>query len=286
MAGVGDPIKLGFIDSLSRPGGNMTGLATLRPELEARSFRLLAELVPGLNRIAVLLNPDNPLHDVKDAEAAAKLAGVQVVMARARKPAEGMVDLGAVRSVNYAVAVNDRDQVVGYNASFGDGFLHGFWWNSARGMVDLDASGWADSTVGALGAIPIRSAINVNGEVVGSYQTKADLLSVRPVLWLPITNVGCVTLVACNLKGANLAGAYLKDRDLSNANLKGANLARANLSGAILKDTNMMGANLTNVNLTDARLNGANVKDVIWSNTICVDGTNSKAHGGTCVGHL
>ena len=88
MAGVGDPIKLGFIDSLSRPGGNMTGLATLRPELEARSFRLLAELVPGLNRFAVLLNPDNPLHDVKDAEAAAKLAGVQVVMARARKPDE------------------------------------------------------------------------------------------------------------------------------------------------------------------------------------------------------
>jgi putative ABC transport system substrate-binding protein len=88
MAGVSDPIKLGFIDSLSHPGGNMTGLATLRPELEARSFRLLAELVPGLNRIAVLLNPDNPLHDVKDAEAAAKVAGVQVIVARARKPDE------------------------------------------------------------------------------------------------------------------------------------------------------------------------------------------------------
>jgi len=88
MAGVGEPIKLGFIDSLSRPGGNMTGLATLRPELEARSFRLIAELIPGLNRIAVLLNPDNPLHDVKDAEAAAKVAGVQVIVARARKPEE------------------------------------------------------------------------------------------------------------------------------------------------------------------------------------------------------
>ena len=88
MAGVSDPIKLGFIDSLSHPGGNMTGLATLRPELEARSFRLLAELVPGLNRIAVLLNPDNPLHDVKDVQAAAKLAGVQVIVARARKPDE------------------------------------------------------------------------------------------------------------------------------------------------------------------------------------------------------
>jgi len=86
MAGVGNPIKLGFVDSLSHPGGNMTGLAMPLPESEAKSFRLLAELVPGLNRIAVLVNPDNPLHDVKDAEAAAKLAGVQVMVARARKP--------------------------------------------------------------------------------------------------------------------------------------------------------------------------------------------------------
>ena len=88
MAGVGDPIKLGFVQSLSRPGSNMTGLVTLPAELAAKSFELLAELVPGLNRIAVLLNPDNPLHDVKDAEAAAKLAGVQVIIARARKPEE------------------------------------------------------------------------------------------------------------------------------------------------------------------------------------------------------
>ena len=39
----------------------MTGLATLLPELEAKSLQLLAELVPGLNRVAVLLNPENLL---------------------------------------------------------------------------------------------------------------------------------------------------------------------------------------------------------------------------------
>ena len=88
MAGVGDPVKLGFIKSLNRPGGNMTGLASLLPELEAKSLQLLAELVPGLNRVAVLLNPDNPLHDVKDAEAAAKLVGLQLVTVRARTPEE------------------------------------------------------------------------------------------------------------------------------------------------------------------------------------------------------
>src|SRR5262249_35947947 len=88
MAGVGDPVKLGFIESLSHPGGNMTGLASLLPELEAKSLQLLSELVPGLNRIAILMNPDNPLHDVRDAEAAAKLAGLDLVTVRARSREE------------------------------------------------------------------------------------------------------------------------------------------------------------------------------------------------------
>jgi len=88
MTGVGDPIKLGFVKSLHHPGGNMTGLASLLPELEAKSFQLLAEFVPRLTRVAVLLNPNNPLHEVKDAEAAAKLVGLQLVTARARTPEE------------------------------------------------------------------------------------------------------------------------------------------------------------------------------------------------------
>ena len=46
-------IKLGFAKSLSHPGGNMTGLASLLPDLEAKSLQLLAELVPGLTRTAI-----------------------------------------------------------------------------------------------------------------------------------------------------------------------------------------------------------------------------------------
>ena len=76
------------------------------------------------------------------------------------------------------------------------------------------------------------------------------------------------------------------DGDLSGANMKDANLARANLSGANLKGANMIGANLTDAKLAGAELKGANVKDVVWSNTICPDGTNSDANGDTCVGHL
>src|SRR5712692_5463277 len=88
MVGVGGPIKLGFAASLSHPGGNMTGLASLLPELEAKSLQLLAELVPGLSRVAVLLNPSNPLHQASNAEVAAKLVGLQLVTVRARTPEE------------------------------------------------------------------------------------------------------------------------------------------------------------------------------------------------------
>jgi len=56
-----NPDRLGLVKSPNHPGGNMTGLATLLPELEAKSLQLLAELVPGLNRVAVLLNPENLL---------------------------------------------------------------------------------------------------------------------------------------------------------------------------------------------------------------------------------
>jgi putative ABC transport system substrate-binding protein len=49
----GDPIANGFVTSLARPGGNITGLATLRPELSGKQLELLKEIVPGLSRVAL-----------------------------------------------------------------------------------------------------------------------------------------------------------------------------------------------------------------------------------------
>ena len=122
------------------------------------------------------------------------------------------------------------------------------------------------------------TAVNARGQVVG----RRDM---RAALWQPIAALGChETLAGCNLKQANLTGAYLEDRNLSGANLKDANLTNANLTGADLTNANLKDANLTNANLTGTKLTGANVKHVIWSKTICPDGTNSDTNGGTC-GH-
>jgi len=57
----GDPVRTGLAASLARPGGNLTGLAILTDELELKNLQLLKEIVPGVTRVAVLWNPDNPV---------------------------------------------------------------------------------------------------------------------------------------------------------------------------------------------------------------------------------
>ena len=55
-----DPVAAGFVPSLARPDGNVTGLTTFSVELVAKRLELLHELLPGARRIAVLVNPTNP----------------------------------------------------------------------------------------------------------------------------------------------------------------------------------------------------------------------------------
>ena len=60
MVGIPDPIGEGFATSLSRPGGNITGLSTIVTEASAKHVELLRAVIPNLSRIAVLINPSNP----------------------------------------------------------------------------------------------------------------------------------------------------------------------------------------------------------------------------------
>jgi putative tryptophan/tyrosine transport system substrate-binding protein len=75
-----DPVKLGLVASLARPGGNLTGINIFSAELVAKRLELLRELVPNATRIAVLVNPTGPTAEttVRDVEAAARAMGLQV----------------------------------------------------------------------------------------------------------------------------------------------------------------------------------------------------------------
>jgi putative ABC transport system substrate-binding protein len=90
--GVGqDPVRLGLVASLSRPGGNATGVNFLTNELVAKRMGLLRELLPTAARVAVLVNPaDTVLSDaiIRDAQAASNATGLRVVLLHASTPRE------------------------------------------------------------------------------------------------------------------------------------------------------------------------------------------------------
>jgi len=75
-----DPVGTGFVASLARPGGNVTGLSLMSPELNAKRLELLKEAVPRLSRVALLWNPDvrGALLDYKETERAARAARLQL----------------------------------------------------------------------------------------------------------------------------------------------------------------------------------------------------------------
>jgi putative ABC transport system substrate-binding protein len=86
----GDPIKLGLVASLNRPGGNVTGVSNLIGELGSKRLGLLRELVPSITLIATLINPNFPdaENELRDVEAAARALGLQHIVLRASSERE------------------------------------------------------------------------------------------------------------------------------------------------------------------------------------------------------
>jgi putative tryptophan/tyrosine transport system substrate-binding protein len=87
---VGDPVGLGLAQSLSRPGGNITGLATFVPDFINKQLEILRELVPSSAKIALLVNPGNPLHraSLDELPRAARNFGVALAAVEATKAEE------------------------------------------------------------------------------------------------------------------------------------------------------------------------------------------------------
>ena len=86
----GDPVKLGLVTSISRPGGNVTGVSIFTSTLAAKRLELLHELIPAAKLIAMLVNPTNPNSepDKTAVEEAAPALGVQIVILKASNGAE------------------------------------------------------------------------------------------------------------------------------------------------------------------------------------------------------
>jgi len=90
MAAVADPVATGFVASLARPGGNITGLSMMLPELVGKQLELLKEILPKVSRVAFLGNPANPAYAplVRHAQDTARALGVRLQPLEARDPSE------------------------------------------------------------------------------------------------------------------------------------------------------------------------------------------------------
>jgi len=106
-----DPVESGFVASLARPGGNLTGLSTVNPDTAAKRVELLREVIPGISRLAVLRNPTNSgsRFPLKETEAGAKQLGLrlQTLEARSAEELEGVFRLAKSERAGALIVIVD-----------------------------------------------------------------------------------------------------------------------------------------------------------------------------------
>jgi len=113
MAHVGDPVGTGLVASLSRPGGNITGVSVMGPDLAGKQLELLRQAVPTASRVAVLVNPIGPgaINWVREIQVAASALGIAVQVVEARSGEDLANAFAAVSAARAEVLVVTQDQV-------------------------------------------------------------------------------------------------------------------------------------------------------------------------------
>jgi putative ABC transport system substrate-binding protein len=113
MTNSGDPVASGFVKSLARPGGNITGMSLLNSGLAAKRLVLLKETVPSIRRILVLWNPDNSSAQagLRETETAAAASNIHVVARKVRAPEELADALQVAKSEQVGAIVPLGDQL-------------------------------------------------------------------------------------------------------------------------------------------------------------------------------
>jgi putative ABC transport system substrate-binding protein len=103
----GDPVGVGLVASLARPGANITGLSLQSADLAGKRLELLREVVPGLRRIAVLVNAENQaaLRDMDEVQTAARTIGIKTVVFRVRLASDISSTFDALKGAADAIYV-------------------------------------------------------------------------------------------------------------------------------------------------------------------------------------
>jgi putative ABC transport system substrate-binding protein len=119
MVNAPDPVSAGFVSNLARPGGNVTGLTNIAPDLSGKRLELLKETVPNTRRIAILWNPTVPQrsNEVKETEAVARQFDVQLLSTEARSSSDLDRAFSALTAGRVQAAIILGDAVFNANRS-------------------------------------------------------------------------------------------------------------------------------------------------------------------------
>jgi putative ABC transport system substrate-binding protein len=205
--GSGDPVGDGLIESLARPGGNLTGFTVMEPSLGAKLLGILKQVAPHVTRVATLVNPDNANHHrITGLLAAAALDfGVELVSATGREAAEIEAAMGQWgHGMNYGVIV-PSDPVT----------------NSRRGLVVELAARYRLPTIYALRSAVVDGGLMSYGVDIVELFRQAAIYADRIVRGekpaeLPVQLPAKFELVA-NLKTAKAQGFDIPASLLSTA---------------------------------------------------------------------
>jgi putative tryptophan/tyrosine transport system substrate-binding protein len=143
MTASGDPLGSGLVASLARPGGNVTGMSLMAPDLGGKRLELLKELLPRLVRVAVLWNAANPYPAIvfKETEGAGRTMGIEVQSLEVRGPDdfEGAFEAARKQRPDAMITVEDP-LTVGYRKRIAD-FATGQQLPSLSGLREFVAAG-------------------------------------------------------------------------------------------------------------------------------------------------
>ena len=131
----GDPVESGFVDSIARPGGTMTGISWLSFELVGKRLELLKEAAPGVSRVAILSNPQHPgeQRELRETQSSARAMGITLEYHQARTRAEfdAAYDALSKQNVNGLLV-----------------FPEGVTWSNRLGIIDFAAKRRLPSMLG------------------------------------------------------------------------------------------------------------------------------------------
>src|ERR1700688_2851316 len=117
MTVAGDPLGSGLVESLARPGGNVTGMSLMAPDLGGKRLELLKELLPRLGRVAVLWNATNPYAALvyKQTQAAGRTLGIEVLSLEVRGPDDLEGAFETTRQQHFDALITVEDPLTGAN---------------------------------------------------------------------------------------------------------------------------------------------------------------------------